>query len=73
MDYLYKFVTGFSQIEELAVEHTTLPDEADKLVERLSTTFPKEKVYRSTVSPVLGVYGGPNAIAVTVLEAEGSR
>jgi hypothetical protein len=26
---------------------------------------------RSTVSPVLGVYGGPNAIAVTVLEAEG--
>jgi hypothetical protein len=26
---------------------------------------------RSTVSPVLGVYGGPNAVAITLLEAEG--
>ena len=70
MDYLYNFITGFSNIEELAVEHTTAPDEADKLVERLSSTFPKERIYRSTVSPVLGVYGGPGAVAVTVLEAE---
>jgi len=72
MDYLYNFVTGFPNIELLAVEHTTLPDEADKLVERFSSFFPKERIYRSTVSPVLGTYGGPNAIAVTVLEAEGS-
>jgi DegV family protein with EDD domain len=71
MDYLYNFVISFPKIEYLAVEHTTLPDEADKLVERLSTSFPRENIYRSTVSPVLGVYGGPNAIAVTVLEAEG--
>ncbi len=70
MDYLYNFITGFSNIEELAVEHTTAPDEADKLVERLSSTFPKERIYRSTVSPVLGVYGGPGAMAVTVLESE---
>ncbi len=72
MDYLYNFVAGFSHIEELAVEHTTQPDEADKLVERFSSLFPKERIYRSTVSPVLGTYAGPNAIAVTVLEAEGN-
>lgn len=71
-EYLYNFVTSFSSVEMLAVEHTTLPDEADKLVERLGTLFPREIIYRSTVSPVLGVYGGPNAIAVTVLEAEGT-
>ena len=70
MDYLYNFVAGFSHIEELAVEHATTPDEADKLVERLSSLFPKERIYRSTVSPVLGTYGGPGAMAVTVLEAE---
>lgn len=70
VDYLCRFVTGFSKIEELAVEHTTTPDEADKLVERLSSSFSKERIYRSTVSPVLGTYAGPNAIAVTVLEAE---
>jgi len=71
MDYLYNFVTGFPNIELLAVEHTTLPDEADKLVDRLSQSYPNDIIYRSTVSPVLGTYGGPNAIAVTVLEAEG--
>ena len=70
MDYLYNFVAGFPHIEELAVEHATTPDEADRLVERLDSVFPKERIYRSTVSPVLGTYGGPNAMAVTVLEAE---
>jgi len=70
MDYLYNFVAGFPHIEELAVEHATTPDEADRLVERLGSVFPKERIYRSTVSPVLGTYGGPNAMAVTVLEAE---
>ena len=70
MDYLYNFIAGFSNIEELAVEHTTTPDEADRLVERVGSVFPKERIYRSTVSPVLGTYGGPGAIAVTVLEAE---
>ncbi|MBA7708023.1 DegV domain-containing protein [subsurface metagenome] len=70
MDYLYNFTAGFPRIEEMAVEHATTPDEADRLVERLSSVFPKERIYRSTVSPVLGTYGGPGAMAVTVLEAE---
>ncbi len=72
MDYLYNFVAGFPHIEELAVEHATTPDDADKLVKRLSSLFPKERIYRSTISPVVGTYAGPGAIAVTVLEAEGS-
>jgi len=70
MDYLYNFAANFPNIEELAVEHTTTPDEADRLVERLGSVFPKERIYRSTVSPVLGVHGGPGALAITVLEAE---
>ena len=67
MDYIYNSVAGFSHIEELAVEHATTPDEADKLVERLSSVFPKERIYRSTISPVVGTYAGPGAIAITVL------
>ena len=70
MDYLYRFVAGFSNIEELAVEYSTNPDEADKLAERLGSLFPKERIYRSTISPVLGVYAGPGALAITVLEAK---
>jgi fatty acid-binding protein DegV len=70
MDYLYNSTASFSHIEELAVEHATTTDDADIMVERLSSLFPKERIYRSTVSPVLGTYGGPGAMAVSVLEAE---
>ena len=70
MDYLYNFVAGFPKIEELAAEHATTPDDADKLVERLSALFPKERIYRSTISPVVGTYAGPGVLSVTVLEAE---
>ncbi len=71
-DYLYNYVAGFSSIEELAVEYATTPDEADALIERLSSIYPKERIYRSTVSPVLGTHMGPNILAVTVLEAGSS-
>ena len=69
VDYLYNFVAGFPKIEELAVEHATTPDDADKLAERLSPLFPKERIYRSTISPVVGTYAGPGVLSVTVLEA----
>ncbi|HEX74197.1 MAG TPA: DegV family protein [Dehalococcoidia bacterium] len=69
MDYLYNSVAGFPNIEGLAVEHSTTPDDADKLIERFGSLFPKERIYSSTISPVVGTYAGPSAMAVSVLEA----
>ncbi len=73
LDYLYNYVAGFSKIEELAVEHATTPEVADELIERLSSLFPKDRIYRSTISPVVGTYAGPNALAVSILGAEGDK
>jgi DegV family protein with EDD domain len=70
LDYLYNVVAGTSKVEAVAVEHATTTVEADKLVERLNNIFPKENIYRSVISPVIGTYSGPGAIALTVLEAE---
>ena len=69
MDYLYNTVAGLKKIEELAVEHATTPDDADLLVERLSAIY-KERIYRATVSPVLGTYMGPNVLSVSYLEGD---
>jgi DegV family protein with EDD domain len=69
--YLNNFIMSFKNIEAIGVEHTTSPESADELAKLFSTAYPKVPIFRSTVSPVLGVYGGPNALAVTVLEAEG--
>ena len=72
MDYLYNFAAPYQgHIEAIAVEHTTNKDEADKLAERFSAFVPKDRIVRSTVSPVLGTYGGPEAVAVTVFESAG--
>ena len=69
-DYLYNTVASSGKIEYLAVEHATTPGDADKLAERFDDIYPKEKIYRSTISPVIGTYAGPNALAVSYLEAE---
>jgi DegV family protein with EDD domain len=70
MEYAYKFVAGVKKIEAVAVEHATSTAEADKLVDRLNDIYPKDKIYRSVISPVIGTYSGPGAMAITVLEAE---
>ena len=71
LDYLTSLVTSYqNKIEGLAVEHTTNPEDADILVERLGAVYPKERILRSIISPVIGTYSGPNALAVTILEAE---
>jgi DegV family protein with EDD domain len=67
IDYLYKFVAGYSKIEELAVEDATTPDETGAFVERLGAVFPRERIYLSKVSPVIGTNVGPRAIGVAVL------
>lgn len=70
LDYLYNFAAGHKGADLIAVEHATTPEEADRLAERLSAVFPKERIFKSVISPVLGVHGGPGAMAITVLEAE---
>jgi DegV family protein with EDD domain len=69
LDYLYNTVAGYKNIEELAVEHATTPHDADMLVERIGSLFPGQRIYRSVISPVIGTYAGPNALALTILEA----
>ena len=69
-DHLYSVVANAGKLESLAVEHATTPDDADKLVERFSPIYPKDDIHRAVISPVIGTYSGPNALAVSFLTAE---
>ncbi len=71
IEFLYKFAASFSNIEELAIEDAATPDEADMLAERISSRFPKERIYRTKVSPVVGTHVGPHVLAVSVLGDRG--
>jgi DegV family protein with EDD domain len=70
LDYIYGAVAAFSDIKLLAVEHSTSIENADRLVEKLSPIFPKEKIFRAVISPVVGTHAGPDAMAVSFIEAE---
>lgn len=67
IDFLYEFAAGYSHIEELAVEAAACPDDADLLVERLGAIFPKERIYRTRTTPVIGTHTGPGILMVSIL------
>ncbi len=67
IERLYDFAMNYSFIEEMAVEDTVCPDEAEALVGRLSSKFPKERIYRSKMTPVIGTHTGPGLLLVAIL------
>jgi DegV family protein with EDD domain len=67
IDRLYDFAAGYSHIEELSVGDTACPADAEALCERLGAIFPKERIYRSKMTPVIGAHTGPGLLLVAIL------
>ena len=67
IDHLYNFAMSFSHIDGIAVEDAATPGEAEMLVERFSSKIPKECIYRSKTTPVIGTHTGPHVLLVSVL------
>ncbi len=67
VEHLYRFVAGYKNIEELAVEEAACSEDADLLTDRLGNLFPKERIYRSRTTPVIGAHTGPGLLLVAVM------
>ncbi|OGO03759.1 MAG: hypothetical protein A2Y60_00545 [Chloroflexi bacterium RBG_13_54_9] len=70
IQHLCDFVASFPHISDMAIMHSTTPEEADALAERLDPIFPKNRVYISRFGPVIGTYTGPGALGIALLEGE---
>ena len=68
IDRLLDFVKNATEIQDLAILHSTTPDEAQALVERTSPIFPKERTILARLGPGLGVHGGPGILAIALRE-----
>jgi DegV family protein with EDD domain len=66
VDLLMDFVKNAGQIDDLAVLHSTTPDEALVLIKRLSPIFPEDRIILSRLGPALGVHGGPGVLAIAL-------
>jgi len=64
IERLFDFAKDTADIEDLAVIHSTTPDEAKSLAERISSILSLKQVRIARLGPVLGVHGGPGVLAI---------
>ena len=64
MDRLFDFVKNAVDVQDLAIVYNTTPDEAQALVERMASIFPKERIRLAKLGPALGVHAGPDILFV---------
>jgi DegV family protein with EDD domain len=67
IEHLYRFAAGYRSIEAMAVEEAACPEDADLLTDRLGSLFPKERIYRTKTTPVIGAHTGPGLLLVSLL------
>jgi len=68
IDKLLEFGQNAKKIQDLAVVHSTTPDEAQSLAKQLGPTFDRKRIRMSRVGPALGVHTGPGALIVAIRE-----
>jgi DegV family protein with EDD domain len=66
VDKLFEFVKNALNVQELAVVHSTTPDEAYSLKDRLSSLVSSNHLHMSRLGPALGVHGGPGTLVVVM-------
>lgn len=57
-------------VSDIAILHTTTPDDAEALAERARTSWPNARIIMGRFGPVLGVHGGPGMVGVAVVVGE---
>ena len=65
---LFDFARNAADIQDLAVLHSTTPDDAQILAERIGAIFPKARIILARVGPGIGVHAGPGVLAICFRE-----
>lgn len=66
-DRLFEFVNEGGKLGDVAVVHSTTPDEAEAMADRLGSLFNRKKILIARLGPVLGTHAGPGALFVLYL------
>jgi DegV family protein with EDD domain len=66
IDRLFNFVKNAVDVQDLAIVYNTTPDEAQALLRRMDSIFPKERITLARLGPALGVHAGPGILFVAL-------
>jgi DegV family protein with EDD domain len=69
LDELLALATEGKEIEDAVVLHTTTPEEAEALADRVRAARPGVPLIVGRFGPVLGVHGGPGMLGLAVVES----
>jgi len=64
IEQLFEFVKSHTSLQEVAIAHSTVPEEAETLKKRIASIIDKKRIQMSRVSSGLGVHGGPGVLIV---------
>ena len=70
MDKLHDFIASLPRIEELAIVHSSAPEDARILADQARSLFPNVTPLISKLGPALGVHGGPGALVAIAKKAK---
>jgi DegV family protein with EDD domain len=62
IEQLFEFVRSYSKLQEVAIAHSTVPEEAKTLKNRIASIIGEEHIHMSRVGAGLGVHGGPGTL-----------
>ncbi len=68
IERLHELLEEHLPASEIGIIHSTTPDEARKLSERVGKIQPGKEVYLARFGPVLGTYVGPGAVGIVTLK-----
>ena len=66
LDRICEFVRTAGKLQEIAVVHSTLPDDAQALADRLKSILPGERINIIRHGPGIGVHVGPGTVGAVV-------
>ena len=66
IQYMVTLAEEAAPIQQLAVMHSTTPQEADSLADRLRSLVPGGSVIQARIGPVIGTHVGPGAIGIAI-------
>ena len=70
MARLRRVTEDFAPLDELCVNYTTTPDEAQAFADQLQSLLPEGKEpLVAQIGPAVGTYTGPSAIGISLLRA----
>jgi len=70
LNRLKRWAESFAPVREIAIAHSTKPEEAEMLAQRLEPLFPRERILITRFGCVTSTYVGPGTLAIALLSGK---